>query len=172
MMGNIESVNRSQSGKTLGVKVGDRWYTSKNWELEQKVGHQIVFEPSTSEFNGKTMYWINDYSEPGTAPTTADDAFNAAHAGHMPPQAPQSAPAPQTPQPGTWDRDCSIMAQALTKAVTAPNDDVTKVWSRFMSFYRYAQKGPVDAPKPQQAPVAQHATSQAPPSDFDDSIPF
>ena len=78
MIGTIEATNKSQSGKTLGVKIGETWYTSKNWELENMVNQSIDFEPSSSNFNGKVMWWINDYVA-ANAPPTADQAFNPAH---------------------------------------------------------------------------------------------
>ena len=157
MQGKIEAVNRSKSGKTLGVKVGEVWYTSKNWELENKVGASITFEPAASEFNGKTMWWLNDYVEVGSSTTPADQAFDAAYAQHQPPPMGQPkypanmAPAsgegmhPEPRQTAQKDRDASIVAQALTKACTGPGDSVQDVWERYVGFYsRYEAWNPSD----------------------------
>ena len=57
--GIISNVKRSQSGKPLGVLIGDRWYQTKNWALEHAIGRTIEFEVTTSEFNGKSFYWLD-----------------------------------------------------------------------------------------------------------------
>jgi hypothetical protein len=115
VIGIIESTNKSQSGKTLGVKIGGTYYTTKNWELADMVGKEIVFEPEASEFNGKTMYWLNEYSVSGTQPTPAAAAMD------------------QALTQATPDKDALIGAMALTKACTAV--DAPAVWSNFLYFY-------------------------------------
>jgi len=149
MQGKIEAVNRSKSGKTLGVKVGEVWYTSKNWELENKVGASITFEPAASEFNGKTMWWLNDYVEVGSSTTPADQAFDAAYAQHQP-RPTQAPPAPQQAHPSKMDREASIVAQALTKAVTCTN--AQQAWETYVFLY--------------------NKVLEWNPGDFDDSIPY
>ena len=163
MQGKIEAVNRSKSGKTLGVKVGEVWYTSKNWELENKVGASITFEPAASEFNGKTMWWLNDYVEVGSSTTPADQAFDAAYAQRQPPPQPtpyaqhqpmgqptQAPPAPQQAHPSKMDREASIVAQALTKAVTCTN--AQQAWETYVFLY--------------------NKVLEWNPGDFDDSLPY
>jgi len=119
MMGQIEAVNRSKTGKTLGVKIGDKWYTTKSWELENSVGKTIIFEPSTSEFNGQTMYWINEYQHDDTGHGPAARAFDEAHA-----------------QKGNGraksDKDIDITALALCKCCTLTGAE--GVWENFEWF--------------------------------------
>jgi hypothetical protein len=158
MHGQIEATNKSQSGKTLGVKVGETWYTSKNWELEGMVGQTIDFEPSSSVFNGKTMWWINDYGV-SNAPPTADQAMAQAMANQPPPYqqgdrvntAPQMPVAAPSPQVSSRDKDATIGALALTKAVSG---DAATVWAAFEFFY------------------AKLLTWQQGDADFNDEIPF
>ena len=120
MIGIIESCNKSQSGKTLGVKIGGTYYTTKNWELADLVGKEIVFEPEPSEFNGKTMYWLNEYSVSGTQPAAGPAAQVMEQA-----VAQKIAAAP--------DKDSLIGAMALTKACAAV--DAPGVWANFLYFY-------------------------------------
>ena len=120
MLGKIEQVRDSKSGKTLSVLIGGQWYSTKAWEFREMVGQTIDFESSTSEFQGSVMHWLNDYSVVAQAPQTADAAMNAAMATQPPPMpptppveayqpAPQTAAAPQPPQ--------------ATHTVAAPNKD-------------------------------------------------
>jgi hypothetical protein len=145
MRGKIDQVKDSTSGKTLSVLIGNQWYSSKSWEFRQMVGQTIEFEPSTSEWQGKTMHWINDY---GVVQPTAADAMAAAMPQNIPPTPPVEAyqehqtaaghipqQPPAAPQTALKDRDASIVAQALTKACTAPGDDPELVWSRYTTFY-------------------------------------
>ena len=119
MIGIIESTNKSQSGKTLGVKIGGTFYTTKNWELGDMVGKEIVFEPDASEYNGKTMYWLNEYSVSGEA--------NAGPAAQVVDQAvaQKIASAP--------DKDSLIGAMALAKACAGV--DAPSTWANFLYFY-------------------------------------
>lgn len=145
--GRIEEARVSQSGKTVGVKIAGRWYQSKDFSLMQEIGTTIDGKTSSSEWNGKTMLWLNDWS---TAPPTADDAMAAAMSG--------------SPSPKAVDRDASIVAQALTKACTTPGDDPVKVWATYCTLYRKALEGvPDTAPRPHGA-VKQE--------EFDDELPF
>lgn len=60
--GTIEETRMAQSRKSLAVKVGGKWYRTKLWELENMQGEQITLTDwSTSSFEGKTVYWINEY---------------------------------------------------------------------------------------------------------------
>jgi len=116
MIGIIESTNKSQSGKTLGVKIGGTYYTTKNWELADMVGKEIVFEPDASDFNGKTMYWLNEYSVSGTQPAAG----------------PAAQVMDQAVAAGADDKDCLIGAMALTKACPGTREEV---WETFQFFY-------------------------------------
>ena len=132
--GVIEAVKQSKSGKTLGVLMKDahgneQWHSTKHFELQAKQGAEIQYNASTQNMDGGgVLHWLNDYQEIGTGGTTADAAFNAAHAQEptgppmgsptppqMAPQAPQNAPAPQS---SGINKDAYIAAQALAKTVT------------------------------------------------------
>jgi len=115
VIGIIESTSKSQSGKTLGVKIGGKYYTTKNWELADLVGKEIVFEPEPSEFNGKTMYWLNEYSVSG--------GTNAGPAAQVVDQAVAAS---------ADDKDCLIGAMALTKSCPGTREEV---WETFQFFY-------------------------------------
>ena len=122
MIGIIESTSKSQSGKTLGVKIGGKYYTTKNWELADLTGKEIVFEPEPSEFNGKTMYWLNDYSVSGTQPTPSAAAMDQAVA----------VAASAGERSHADDKDALIGAMALTKACPGSREEV---WETFQFFY-------------------------------------
>jgi hypothetical protein len=148
MNGLIEEARDSQSGKTLGVKVSGKWYTTKNWQFRDMIGQSISFTPESSSYNGKTILWINDYRE---GSPTADDAMRNAMS--QPPTTPVGGEATTvTTNKMVVDRDGSIVAQALTKACTGPGDDADLVWNRYQTFYRKYQAWVT--------------------GDFDDDIPF
>ena len=163
MQGRIEEARPSQSGKTLGVKIGGQWYSTKHWELQNMLGQDITFESSQSEFNGKMMHWLNDYTVQGASNTPSAQAFDQAYQQAPPMGAPQ---APQQPQPPARDRDASIIAQALTKSCSGPGDSVELVWKRYSEFYDLALG------KPRQVAPPPPAAGASPGDDFDDSIPF
>ena len=150
MQGIIKATKTSKSGKSLGVCIDDKWYSSKAFELAGLQGKEITFTTSHQAFpDGGGIDWINDYSEIGGAPNTADQVMAQAMANQPPPmgqpiapmagttvQAPQMAPqAPQSAPTVGKDRDASIVAQALTKACTAPGDDINKVWTTYQTLY-------------------------------------
>ena len=86
MQGIIQATKTSKSGKSLGVCIGDKWYSSKAFEMAGLQGKEITFTTSHQAFpDGGGIDWINDYSEVGAAGTTADQAFNQAHANTQPP---------------------------------------------------------------------------------------
>jgi hypothetical protein len=62
--GRIEKAQRSKSGKTLRILVGDTWYSTDNWALESCVGRTVQFNVGTSEYAGKTIYWANKATRP------------------------------------------------------------------------------------------------------------
>ena len=103
--GQIQKVNQSKSGKTLGVQINGQWYSTKHFELQNHVGETITFQTSESEFNGTVMHWLNDYTLAGQDQTPAAQAFNQQHAQN------QGQTAPQT------DKDLTITALALVKCI-------------------------------------------------------
>jgi len=145
MRGTIQATNRSKSGKTIGVQVDGTWYTSKSWELADAVGRSVIFEPSTSQFNGITMQWINDYVFEDVATGPAAEAMNQAMAENGPnPAGPaelygpiQGGPAALANQGITAstgpNKDALIGAMALVKAT--PSSDAEVTWSHFVLFY-------------------------------------
>lgn len=153
MRGRIEQVKDSQSGKTLSVKIGETWYSTKSWEFRDMVGQTIDFDTSTSEWQGKTMHWLNDYT---IASQTADGAMSAAMeraianqplGSHPPlPQTPheleaipveayvanQPAPvAPQTTAPP--NKDSVIGAMALCKCCSLGTSE--QAFANFVFLY-------------------------------------
>lgn len=147
-VGRIDSANISKSGKTLSVQIGGTWYTTKHFELQNMIGQSITFQTSTSEFNGKPIHWLNDYSDGTAGNTPADQVFQAAHAQNQagyanpPPIGSPPQSASQPPQGPNINREASIIAQALTKSCTAPGDGVQVVWDRYKQFYGLAMGGP------------------------------
>ena len=123
MIGIIESTNKAQSGKTLGVKIGGEWYTTKEWELANLVGKEIEFEPEPSEWKGKIMYWINKYSLNGAQPTPAAAAMDQAVA----------VAASAGERSHADEKGCEIGAYALCKSCPASNPD--QAWENFQFFY-------------------------------------
>lgn len=159
--GIIEATKPSQSGKTLGVLIGGKWYSTKAPELANMVGQMITFETSRQYFpQGGSCHWLNDYTVVGQAGNAADAAFQQAHAQNQGQTAPQNVS--QAAQGPFQDRNASIVAQALTKACTVPGDAVEVVWGRFRRFYGLAS-GQSDS-----------AVNSSPPTDFpyDDSPPY
>ncbi|MCP5014878.1 MAG: hypothetical protein GY938_06280 [Ketobacter sp.] len=167
MQGSIQQARESKSGKTLSVQIDGQWYTTKDFELQNMVGQTITFTASVQEFpDGGSCTWLNNYQAAGQSTTPAAQAFDAAHAQAppmgqpMPPSmgqpthmgTPPDAPVgnlskPQKPQ---IDRDASIVAQALTKAVTCAN--AQQAWESYVYLY--------------------NKVLEWNPGDFDDSIPM
>ena len=159
MQGTIEAVKKSTSGKSLGVLIGGTWYSTKNWELEGMQGKSITFQTSVQEFSGGGQcHWLNDYTVDGASTTPADQAFDAAYAQRQPPpqptpydqHQPRPTQAPQAPHPSKMDREASIVAQALTKAVTCAN--AQQAWETYVFLY--------------------NKVLEWNPGDFDDSLPY
>ena len=141
MMGRIEEVRDSKSGKTLSVKVGGTWYTTKNWEFRNMIGHEIVFEgaPWTPPDGGKPIIWINEYQDGAASTTPAGQAMDAAmdsytvghtaRADYRPTPPVEAYEAPQN----TPNKDAMIGAFALVKACPNASPEVT--WQNFEYFY-------------------------------------
>ena len=68
--GAISAIEDSKSGKALRVQVNGQWFSSKDFGIRDQVGQVITFTPSSSEYRGKTYYWINDYNVGTTGTTT------------------------------------------------------------------------------------------------------
>ena len=119
MLGQIEAVNRSQSGKSLGVQVQGTWYTTKDFSLEGAVGRSIIFEPTTTPPKGNfpAMNWLNDYQFDNASSTPSGQAFDAAHKANG---------------QGRPDKESVIGAMALVKATTGTPE---QIWENFVFFY-------------------------------------
>ena len=149
----IMEARTSQSGKSLGVKCNDGiWYQTKCWELQGCIGKAVMADTSTSEFNGKTMNWINDYKEPGQAPAQ---------------QAPSVTVTPQVTQPPSVNRDASIVAQTLCKSITF--SDPTQAFSAYCQLYGLYEDW---ASRPDVNEQVLQAEAQAVADEFNDDIPF
>ena len=150
MQGKIEQAQPSKSGKTLSVNIGGTWYSTKHFELQNMIGQEITFQTSQSEFNGAVMHWLNDYTVVGASTTPSAQAFDAAHAQNQPPPMGQPAPPQAAPQASRMDREASIVAQALTKAVDCKTAE--DAWQTYVHLY--------------------NKVLEWNPGDFDDSVPF
>ena len=150
MQGIIKATKTSKSGKSLGVCIDDKWYSSKAFELAGLQGKEITFTTSHQAFpDGGGIDWINDYSEIGGAPNTADQVMAQAMANQPPPMG-QPAPPQAAPQASRMDREASIVAQALTKAVDCKTAE--DAWQTYVHLY--------------------NKVLEWNPGDFDDSVPF
>jgi len=142
--GRIEEAKVSQSGKTLGVKIGGTWYQTKSFELQGKIGTTIEGQVSADEWpkgSGKMMHWLNDYNE---APVSADDVMQRAMQGpasSAPVNAPQAAPGRPT------DKDLTITALALVKCI----EGITTPEQAVQTFR--VVKNLLEVPQPKEAPA-------------------
>ena len=127
MIGKIQSTNKSKSGKTIGVQINGVWYSTKNWELAQEVGRAVIFEPSTSTFNGQEMHWLNDYVFEDASATPAAQAMDRAMAA-----SPESVRAQTQALRTVPNKDSLIGALALTKSISG---QPAEVWEAFVYFY-------------------------------------
>ena len=147
MRGKIEQAKDSQSGKTLGVKIGERWYSTKDFEMRSMVGKMIDFEPTSSEYNGKTMWWLNDY-------VLCDNTPNPGSANH-----PLGSPVgvPRNDGLSYLPMTSNLVAHAIAAGlITQPAQIATWAGAAFA-----AAKNVVEGVVVTQAP-----------EDFDDDIPF
>lgn len=151
----INRVMRSQSGKTISLlSHDDRWYSSKCWDLEtMALPYTIYAQTSENDYNGKPMYWINDYTMPEVAGGPA-----------VPSQPVMPPPQPPKPHsglvPGVVNRDASIVAQTLCKTITftGVSGAIAAYKALYAEYLAWADRGCTDAP-----PV---------PAMPDDNIPF
>lgn len=123
----IVETRPSQSGKTLGVKDQQgQWWTTKLFQFAEMQGQTIDAGVSSSDFNGKTIWWINDFVAAAPPPTygaqsepppgNAGFAASAAVPAPVPPASPQ-----HPPQPQQADKDASIAALSLCKSLEFAN---------------------------------------------------
>ena len=75
--GAIQSAEEGRSGNSLRVNINGQWFSSKNWDLKDMVGQVITFTPSSSEFRGKTYYWVNEFTQGTTGTARVDKSGNA-----------------------------------------------------------------------------------------------
>lgn len=86
--GKIEVARPSKSGKTLGVKIKGRWYSTNLWELQEMVGETITITDENTQTipDGGSITYLNKYEVGATASaprpgaptvTTANPAENA-----------------------------------------------------------------------------------------------
>jgi hypothetical protein len=60
MQGQIQAAKQSQSGKTVSVQINGKWYSCKDFSVLKHIGEIVTFEESSSEWQGKTMLWMNE----------------------------------------------------------------------------------------------------------------
>ncbi len=121
MRGVITQVKSSSSGKSLGVQIDGKWYSTKEWALQGMVGKEIVGETSDSEYKGKTMTWINSYSVVGDAQTAQNPAQHAPQREDYAPTPPTEAYEPSEPAGDPISTSKSIFAQSVLKSWVDPN---------------------------------------------------
>lgn len=167
--GVIEDAKVSGSGKSLGIKVNGKWYSTKEFHWQGQIGQQVSFMGNYQSFGDGGITWANDIvltNAPGPnsmAPPPQPSAPSPQAQGYAPPANYSGASQTSAPASGR-DRDASIIAQALTKAITKPGDSVATVWKNYSELYFLAVRGEKQA--------AGAAAPPPPNDDFDDDIPF
>jgi hypothetical protein len=66
-VGVVETVKDSQSGRSLWVTVSGQRFLCKENGIRNFIGKEIIFEPSSSEHQGKTYHWINNFQPSDTS---------------------------------------------------------------------------------------------------------
>ena len=154
MQGTIEQAQPSKSGKTLRIKVGDTWYSTDNWALQQAMGRQVQFDVGTSDFRGNTIYFANN----------AELVTDVAAPEHPAPQAGRPAVAPSAPAANELTaRD--FMPFTSNQVAHAIQAGLIKEPTDIMRWAQYA----FEAIKAVTSPVQSTAS---PTPEFDDDIPF
>lgn len=102
--GVIEETKAATSGKTLGLKVQGKWYSTKEFQWASQQGKEIVFESNSSTIPGtnNTIWWANNIALAGVSQTSAPQS--------EPPPAYQP-PSYQSDKP--TDPEISELARAL-----------------------------------------------------------
>ena len=166
MRGKIEEARRSQSGKTVGLRIGSRWYQTKQFEMENCVGCLIEFADSASDYKGKTMYWANDavVVEHDAQEPKGPDPRIAAGLGANTPLPPTY---PSNPPP-TNERDAMVYlpmtSNVVAHAIAAGVITEPKQISAWAQAAFLAAKGVVE-------PLVIRINTQSD-EDFSDDIPF
>ena len=155
MRGKIEAAKKSQSGKTLGILLGETWYSTKNWELEGMVNTMIEFETSSTDYQGKTIWWLNDYRVVDNTPTQPQQSSAASAPVGAPAPVQHNARDPQVYMPMTSNLVAHAIASGCIKS-----PDAIHAWT----VAAFA------AAKSCLEPTAQ--SSGGMPAEFDDDIPF
>ena len=167
---NILRAQPSKSGKTLSVQAQDGWYQCKDFTLGDFVGQTINANTCTQNFpDGGSIQWINDYTSPdAVSPGHAQSPVQpSAHVTVNNPQPAVAAPqATTSAQPSSVDRDASIVAQALCKAVQFATAE--QAWAAYKSIYGgYLAWADAGCPNSVQS---EKPANQAP--EYDDDFPF
>jgi hypothetical protein len=120
--GNIANAEMAKSGKSVRLNINDKWFSSKHFELMQKVGQVITFTPSATEYpsgSGKMYYWVNDYTEGVVGAATASSA-----------QAPQPTTSEQDFNPHTLlPMTSNVVAHAIQAGAIKEAQEI-RVWAR------------------------------------------
>jgi hypothetical protein len=161
--GVIDRAQMSKSGKTLRILIGDTWYSTDNFALQQAVGRPIEFNVGTSEYGGKTIYWANDAELAGNggAPHTANPAAHAPRPPNAPSRSvPSGVPASELAARDFMPFTSNQVAHAIAAGlITSP--DQLLAWT----------KAAFAAIKTVCDPATANIMS-APDPEFDDDIPF
>lgn len=168
--GVIEDAKMSQSGKSLGLKVGGKWYSTKEFHWQSQIGQQVSFIGNYQSFGDGGVTWANDIvlsNAPGPnsmAPPPQPSAPSARAQGYSPPasysgggQQPAS-PAAMAYMPFV----SNTVAHAIQAGVIKSPEEI----------YAWAQKA-FDTAK-NLVEGRQRVTAELPAhsDDFDDDIPF
>lgn len=148
-MGIVERAEVSQSGKSIKVVVDGRRYLSKSQALLNAVGKEIIFETSTSDFNGKTFTWIERFQF--TDPTRT---MGPTTGGLQRPATPPSMAQNVTRSPESYDqlgtRDLmpmtsNLVAHAISAGLVTQPEDLSK-WARYAFHAAKHCSEPIDTP--------------------------
>ena len=145
-VGIVESIKDSKSGKSYHVIVSGSRYLCKEGSIRDFLNREIIFEPSTSEYEGKTYHWINDFMPSDTSHPYSTPAVGA--------PAPQARPEPTLDPMAFMPMTSNLVAHAIAAGLVKDRGELA-LWAR--SAY-LAAKGAV------------RPTENS--EDFDDDIPF
>lgn len=163
--GKIEAARPSKSGKTLGIKVGGKWYSTDMWEMQEMVGETItITEHNHVDFEGGGgMTYLNAYE------------LGAGKQEYQPPTL--------TPMGGPALGDNARLLDFVGRCMMGfpwQTSDLVVAKTRMQQCYELGQKildgsimTPETAPRRRAANDDPPAMPPAPPEDeFDDDIPF
>ena len=174
--GIIQDAKMSQSGKSLGIKVNGKWYSTKEFHWQGQVGKNVSFIGNYQSFGDGGVTWANDIVL-ADAPGPNSSA---------PPQAPQAPPPAYSPPPsytGTSQMGpaaanfepaqalpmtSNIVAHAIQAGLIKTPLDIA-AWA---SAGFNAAKGLITTGTARAAGMAQPAAPTQNDNEFDDDIPF